>query len=354
MDMESRKVQAVGSSTLAVSLPKSWTKARNLKKGDQLLMIQEGDYLKLIDSSSIADDNIRSAPQYVINADMCQEPGMLERIIVGNYVLGREKWTIKSKTKLKSKQHREIRNVSWKLIGLGIIEETADSMSLQCSIDPSKYPIEGLVKRLFNLSLMMFDESIESLLTNDLQLAEDVIKREDDADMIYWLCLKLILSVQMDDSLMEKVGLGNRLEIVGYRLIIKDIESIADHSEEIAENVITLLKNDISLPDNLLKTITKLSAKVKELYEKTLEALQNKNIAQANQAIKMRNEIRKRENEVERIMLKEVNDSLSLICLRNITYNLHIITDYALSISVIVINRCLVNPSELCKPIINE
>ncbi len=195
--MESRKVQAVGSSTLAVSLPKAWTKARNLKKGDQLLMFQEGDCLKLMDSSSVKDAEGRSSPEYIINADLCQEPGMLERIIVGNYVLGREKWTVQSKTRLKSQQHREIRNVSWKLIGLGIIEEKSDSMSLQCSIDPSKYPIGGLVNRLSSLSLMMFDESV--------RLEDQVLGGRLERDIFDYLRYLM----QHIDQLPDSIRFGN-------------------------------------------------------------------------------------------------------------------------------------------------
>jgi phosphate uptake regulator len=346
--MENRKVQAVGPSTLAVSLPKRWVESKDLKKGDRVFMVDEGEYLKLLTESGL-NNNSNNVEEYIINADLCQEPGMLERIIVGNYVLGREKWTVKSQTKLKSEQHREIRDVAWRLIGLGIIEETADSMSLQCSIDPSKYPLKGLINRLYILGATMFDESIEALLTNNKQLAEDVIKREDDADMIYWLSLKLILSAQMDDSLLEKIGLDNRREIAGYRLITKDLESIADHSEGIALNVISLIENEVKIPAPLMDNISNITSKVKEIYDKTLQALLNRDIEPANKALRMKEDLREQGEKIEKMMSEKVKDPFALLTIRKIMYDIQKISEFIFSISVITVNRHLEHPSDICK-----
>ena len=46
--MESRKIQKVGAATLTVSLPKEWAGRRNLKKGDQVFLVEEGDVLKVL------------------------------------------------------------------------------------------------------------------------------------------------------------------------------------------------------------------------------------------------------------------------------------------------------------------
>jgi len=349
IDMESRKVQAVGSSTLTISLPKDWVKSQQIKKGDRVLIMEEGKSIRLTPESSAGIKNNEEIIEYVINADLCREPGMLERVIVGNYVLGREKWTVKSQKRLRSEQHKEIRDVSWRLIGVGIIEETANTMSLQCSLDPSKYPLKDLVKRLCDLGAIMFNESIEALIKNDKQLAEDVIKREDDADMIYWLCLKIILSIQLDHSMMEKAGVKNPMEHVGYRLITKDLESIADLSEDIAQNVLLLISDDIKIPKSLLDAISTLANNLQELYNKAINALLNLNFEEANKAINMREAMKKAEINIEKIILKEIKDPNTLLIIRNIIYDIQNIAELLQTISVITINRYLEYPSDLCK-----
>ena len=46
--MESRKIQKVGAATLTISLPKDWADKRNLKKGDQVFLTEDGEALKVL------------------------------------------------------------------------------------------------------------------------------------------------------------------------------------------------------------------------------------------------------------------------------------------------------------------
>ena len=145
--MESRKIQKVGAATLTISLPKDWVTQRNLKKGDQVFIVEEGDSLRILPGPAM-EERKRKWETYVIDADLCDEPGILERIIVGNYVLGRQKVIVRSATRLRSEHVEEVRRTSKKLMGLGIIEETGNKITLQCALDPANYPLDALVKPL--------------------------------------------------------------------------------------------------------------------------------------------------------------------------------------------------------------
>ncbi len=46
--MHSRRVQKLGGSSLVVTLPKSWVKRMNIKAGDNIIVIDEGEYLKIM------------------------------------------------------------------------------------------------------------------------------------------------------------------------------------------------------------------------------------------------------------------------------------------------------------------
>src|SRR5712691_4381236 len=94
-DMESRKIQKVGAATLTISLPKNWVTQRRLKRGDQVFLVEDGEALKVLPTQEAAERK-RSTVEFLVDADLCDEPGMLERVIVGNYGLGREKITIRS------------------------------------------------------------------------------------------------------------------------------------------------------------------------------------------------------------------------------------------------------------------
>src|SRR5213593_2671669 len=174
--MESRKIQKVGAATLTVSLPKEWADQRNLKKGDQVFLVQEGEAL-LILPGPLAEERARASSEVVVDADLCDTPGMLERVIVGNYVLGRERIIVRESQRLRSEHQDEVRRAVRRLMGIGIIEENPSKVVLQCSIEPANYPIEALLKRLYNLGATMLSESCESLAKGNAALAEAAMKR---------------------------------------------------------------------------------------------------------------------------------------------------------------------------------
>jgi len=346
--MESRKIQKVGTSTLTISLPRSWATNRNLKKGDQVFLIEEGETLKVIPASSIQDRR-KAAEEFIIDADLCDDPGMLERIIVGCYVLGRERFTVKSSSRLKSEHVEIIRGASRRLMGLGIIEETTNKIVLQCSIEPTKYPIDALLKRLFNLGSTMLDEAIEALVTRDKRLAEDAIKREDDADMMYWLIIRLLLSAQLDDGLVDKLGMKSKLEIAGYRLISKELESVADHGEEISNTIIELIDSEVEIPSSLTKALKDLSDAVRDMYSRGISALLSRDLKVANETAVMRKDIAKKEEKFGKLLFDQTEDGFVLTSFRTILHGIDRMAEFANSIAVVAVNRYLERPSNVCK-----
>ncbi len=346
--MESRKVQKVGTSTLTISLPKPWVEKCGLKQGDQVFMEEEGTYLKVTPAAMAV--RAKGSQEWIIDAELCDEPGILHRVIVGNYVLGRERLVIRAAGRLKSDHVREAREAARRLMGMGIIEETASRITLQCSIDPGKYPVDPLIKRLYNLSGTMLDESIEALVTKDRRLAEDALHREDDADMMYWLLIRLLLSAQADDSLLEQLGLRNRLEIAGYRLIAKELETVADYGEDIAQNVLELLDRDVEVPSSIVKALKDLTEGVREVYSKGIGGLLSRDLKLANHAIVARDEMKRKEAKFMKLLFEEIEDPAVLLNFRNIVDGIQRMADYGLSIAVIAFNRYLERPTNLCKP----
>ncbi|HKZ99520.1 MAG TPA: phosphate uptake regulator PhoU [Thermoplasmata archaeon] len=352
--MESRKIQKVGAATLTISLPKDWAEQRNLKKGDQVFLVEEGEALKVLPGLAI-EDRRREASEYIIDADLCDEPGMLERVVVGNYVLGREKIIVRSALRLRSDHQDEARRATRRLMGIGIVEEGPSKVVLQCSINPTNYPLETLIKRLYNLGSTMLSEALEALVTRDVALAEDALKREDDADMMYWLILRLVLSAQLDEALVEELGMRSRIEIPGYRVIARDLETVADHCRLIAENVRILLGLKARIPNSVIKALQSLAQTITEIYAMALGGLLSRDLGQANKAIHLAEGMTKRKEEFVRLVLKDMRaakgmDPTLILPLQEIFSSLTQIAEYGKAIATIAYNRYLEKPSNLCRP----
>ena len=339
--METRKLQKVGYSTLSVSLPSDWVKEAGLKRGDSVYIAPERDgSLKLFPSELLKLEE--EVEEYVCDSDLCDNPKMLERIIVGSYILGRELFSVTSSVRTSSEHIEEIRMIMPKLIGLGIVEETPDRITLQCSVDPRKFQLDMLLRRLSIISLTIVKEGIQALVESDVSLAKDAITREDEADTMFLLAMRLLVSAQRRRRVAEEIGLKDPLHILYFGLMLKYLELIADYAEEIARRVIELLQRyEEKLPKWVIERISNLNDLAHDLVLKAVDCFFIGDIKIANSVLEMETFI---ELERDRLMqeLPEIPH------LRLILWNIARIADSGASIALMAINNALEKKTDIC------
>ncbi len=348
MGVESRKVQKVGTSTLSISLPKDWVDRTGLEKGDVLLF------------EDLNDGSLRLAPSglkkrrggdatYLINADLAPDPGMLARIVVGNYVIGRNRLIIRSKTRIKSAHLKEIRTSVSNLVGMAIMSETSESVELQCSIDASQFPFETVIKRLYTIGHTMQKEAVEALVKRDENIALDARSREDEADKQYWLSLRLLLTAQVDPQLANAIGIHDQLPIVGNRLICKNLEHVADYADNVAKSVLDVLASGAKLEDSVIKRIVRASDVAGSIVADALSCIFQHDLKLANKAVEATREVEQLELDILNSMLTRHEDPQLIASVRSMIWSIRRIAEYGAEIAVIGINRYLERESAVCK-----
>jgi len=302
-----------------------------------MLFPEKDGSLKIIPSSTV--ERKTQAEEIVIYSDQCNEPGMLERLIVGNYTLGRDAFRVVSSTRISRMHIEEVRRISHRLMGLGIVQETPERIDLQCSIDSTRFKIDMLLRRLAVIASTMNLESVQAL-TESLELAEDAIRREDEADMMYWLAIRLLLSAQHDPTIADKIGLEDPSHIVYYALIARYLELIADHAEDIARRAVELRTHGKERASKqVMSRIINLSDLAQNVFLKAVDCVFSGDIETANNILEITKVIR---YEHERLM-KELPESPIL---RTLVLEVVRIADNGAGIAVIAINRALEKPSK--------
>jgi phosphate uptake regulator len=348
--MESRKVQKVGASTLSVSLPKDWVERWGIHKGDVVLIDTVKDGSLRVTSSKEGMSEARPEQEWLVNADLCDEPGLLGRVVVGNYVVGRDLIRIKSKTRIKSHHIQEVRTAAAKLMGLGIMQETPDEIELQCSVDPGRFPIETVMKRLYTIGATIHREAVESLAKGDAALAKDAISREDEADMMYWLILRLLLIAQTDPVMAERMGLKEQLPIVGNRLIAKALENVADYAETMGKNTIVILESGKKLDPALTDHFRRVGEASGKVVADALAGVLTHDVKLANRAIENASQVEQEAEALAQEVQERVRDPLLVASLRAIAFSMRRVAEHGSEIAVIGINRYLERSSAICKP----
>jgi len=335
--METRKVQKVGYSTITVSLPSEWIKRHAIKPGDLVFIMPEIDGTLRIVPSDLA--RREEAEEYIINADACDEKRLLERLVVGSYLLGRDVIRITSTSRIKSEYVDEVRGIVKRLIGLGILEETPKTILLQCSIDPTKFQMDMLIRRLSLIASTIYSEAMQALLERDTALANDAINREDEADMIYFLATRLLVLAQRKRDLAEKIGLTKLILIPCTCVILQFLELIADYSEDIAKRAIELEKYKATLSSTTLERIYHLGELTQTIFQKAVDCVFTRDLTIANSLLEMRNVLR---TEFE----QEMRELPEIPYLRTIVSNLSKITDNGAIIAKVAIDTTLMKSDE--------
>jgi len=227
--MDTRKVQQLGPSTLAMTLPAEWADEYGVEKGDEVSLRHGPGTLTVVPESVRTEDS-----EATIDADGFDVPA-LERAIVAQYVLGRRIIHIEASEPLASEQINAVYDAQTRLMGLGVIEETPTSIAIRCSVDPADFTLDNLLERLESTGSTMRTEAIEAIATANPDLADRALNRERQANKIFMLLLRLIFTAYRNPTLAQSVGLGDGFPLLGYRSIAKNLELIADDAEDIAE-----------------------------------------------------------------------------------------------------------------------
>lgn len=343
-NLEPRKVQKVGYSTLSVSIPMNWAKKTGIQKGDVVFLSEEKDgALRITPKPTSSEDS----SIYVVNVDNCDNTKVLERVIVGNYVLGRNLIRVESSRRLMREQIESIRKVTQRLLGIGIIEESDRHLLLQCSIDPKNFPLETVIKRLHVITSIMFKESIDALIDRDMELARDAITREYEADTIFWLLARLLASAQQSRLISEAIGIIDPMEVVEHNLIAWYLEMIADRLNAIAGKIISLEERRDDSDEDLIGRLSQIGMICFTIFDQAMKSMFDGDLKLASDAVDLYEAV----GHEEESLLKEFqanHDPEVSAYINEIAWELRIIAEYATTIATISIDNVLKSDNEIC------
>lgn len=336
--MENRKVQRTGYSTLAVSLPRGWVKAVSLKPGDTVTVMEEDDgSLRLFVGHKAKPEGER---QCVVNADLCNEPDLLSRILVGNYIVGHERILVMSRRPLKPEHLEEVRSATQRLIGVNVVEQTLNEVTMQSFIDPTKFPVYGLMRRLHIILVTMLDALSRSLMERDPALAQEVVNMEIDADRLYRLIVRQLLLSARDRQLMKSIGVESPLHVAGNRVVAKTLEEAADYLESSAKQLPRLLRGD-GMSDRVANKMVEIVSNVKGVAENTIDAFFRRDVKRASRAASTADETGKATEAMMQEILSEVRGQDAAVQLRVVIGSLLQVSRLQKMIAEVAINRAL-------------
>ncbi|WP_276271996.1 phosphate signaling complex PhoU family protein [Haloarcula litorea] len=339
--METRKVQRLGPSTLAMTLPAEWASEHDVEKGDEVSLRMGSKGTLTVMPESVQTEESEA----IIHAEDLSADAV-ERAIVAQYVLGRRIIHVEAPEggTLESDHINAVYNAETQLMGLGVIEETPDTITIRCSVDPEDFTLDNLLERLESTGSTMRNEAVKALAHGNPDLAQRALNRERQANKIFVLLLRLIFTAYQNPNLARAVGLQDGFPLIGYRSIAKNLELTADNAEDIAEIALEATDHSLDVDSSTMRRIRDFTDEVNEITALAVQAAVDRDYDTAITVKERYDDIGDKEHDILDD-LPEM-DNQSLLEVREVLVSLQQTAEYAVRNAEIATNLALDEESE--------
>jgi len=331
---ETRKIQLTGKSTYIVSLPKKWVTSMNLKAGSPVVLSKQSDSSLLLTPKELVKP--AKLGEAGINVSQKDDPNSIMRKIVALYLVGYNFIRIKTKDeRITSLQRNFIKDLTRKkLVGTEIITDSPNEMKLQILLSYPELSVENALRRMCLIATSMHEDSMQALKDLNKELAREVISLDDEVDRFSLYIIRQLKAAVQSDRVLKDIGLANPRDCLGYRVIAKSVERIADHAVKIAENVLLM---DEKFDDSVLRKIFDMSSFARSVFDDSVKSLYKKDYSLADNVVTQAKKIVSIENEAIGAFAKK-EQAIKLSTLRMIMESIRRTAEYASDIAEIVLN----------------
>lgn len=278
MTMELRKIQVTGGSTHVVSLPKKWVDRNGLGRSDTVAIHEEPDGSLLLIPHSEARPVSKSLT--VTLPDGADEEDIIRRL-VGAYLAGADEIHVRSNNKMDPKAREIVRDITRDLVGVEILEESANAMTLQDLVGVADMDLRKTLTRMQRIARIMYDDAVTALQARDVDAAEEVSRRDDELDRLLWMVSKQMHALLEQPRLAAKLNV-RPAEALNLFLAARSLERMGDHAAKISRNIVEL-KGD-TVPKAVIDSLVAQADLVRKIWDDAFTSLKRPDFEQASTA----------------------------------------------------------------------
>jgi phosphate uptake regulator len=336
--MDFRKVQITGGNSFVVSLPKTWVKDVGLKPKDAVAIITQPDSSLLI----IPRRELREAAksEAVIEVTPGLDKDSLLRHFISFYLAGYDVIRInlgRSDVSLRGSIKEGIRR---KLVGVEIIEESQTGILTQCLSGYIDLPLKKALERMAIIAAGMITDAGAALQDDTVGIAQEVIQRDDEVDRFYHFILRQLNIAVRDRSVIQEIGLNSSRDCLGYRLVAKSTERVADHAVSIAAQA-EVLK---SISEGSVKKIQEITALSRKIFESSITALLRLDAKMAEETILKTKEVARLEEKLSAEMLAPRMSGTQVASVKLMLESIRRVAEYGADISEAALDLAVKEP----------
>ena len=161
-----------------------------------------------------------------------------------------------------------------KLYGARCRKNTSiECLDIRVNIDFEQDPLRDALDKMCGYAEDALDKSIKLLERFDQNEFENLQNFEDEVDARYFYIVRASKVALRNPHLIREMNLRNFRELMGYRVIAKPIERIADHSYKIAYSLKQLVEENGGLDTSAKKVTVGLAKDVRGVFDSMTRSL---------------------------------------------------------------------------------
>lgn len=297
---ELRKLQSVGYSTLTVSIPREYARRMNLDAGDSVLFTEDADgTLRLIPATKA-----KVVGKATIRVEQAGGNEMLAKLLVGTYALGYDTIEVVGKEPLEQTTVDMVVGMVRRLRGLEVVESDDRKIVAQSFIDPTRFPVDSLVKRLQILVSRSLDCVVDALDLSQTGRLNEVTRVQEEIDELYWLIVRQLLVALNRRELAAEIGIESPLHASGDRVSAKTLDEMGSIIQDVAEELARLRGLGTKMDPKVTASIRSLAEKAKEAFNTTMESLLTSDVKLIGRSLALVEETMQLEKEIAHQLLE--------------------------------------------------
>jgi phosphate uptake regulator len=299
------------------------------KTDDMSIQIRPKDYEKE-DTSSKA----------IIDISGGEDPKTIVRRLVSAYLVGYKIVQIRNQENRIDSDHRfAIKDfIRKKLVGTEILSDLPQELTLQVLLSYSELSVKDVLRRMAIIAASMHKEAIGTIGLDDSRLARDIIAMDDEVDRFSFYIIRLLKIAVSDSFVLRESGLMSPRECLGYRLITKSVERMADHAVNISTNSLSMTLSNLS--EEVIAELGAFSDSAIAVFEEAMASLFNENYSVAENVLSGAEKTREMESEIVQKIIKNAPPE-DTPALRLIIESIIRTAEYGADIAEVVLNMTI-------------
>ncbi len=335
-----RRIQVSGNSTYLITLPKKWVEKVKLKSSDSVALLPLSNGTLLINPINLVDSRLPKSeeeqPSRTISIQS-QKFEVIWRKFISAYLAGFNIVTFRSKKTLTKSDRMVIKRICHSVLGAEIVDESANSVTVRDLLGKGGFSIVHGIQRMHVISRSMLNDALESLMTGESDLIEDVVARDEEINKFHWMVCKQYGFLSKDVHFADRMAITPQ-EALGYLLVSRAIEKIADHASRIAQNC-----RNVKGDEPLVKEIHELGSEIVRLFDDSVGSLGGTDFDMIDHHILTAIGLQERSKELNKRVLSRASESPNSVSLAFVLDSLERVRSYSEDICEVSINHMFVS-----------